>query len=252
MVVPEGFELLDLHNHTHHSYDSVNRLEDYAAAHAAGVFDVLAITDHNVITGALELAREAPFPVIVGQELDTADGELIGLFLHEAVPPGLSAFESAVRIREQNGLVYLQHPFYRLIRHRLSRATIDALLTRGLVDVVEVANGGPFTARANERALRWAETAGVPQGAGSDAHEPPDIGTCVVAVPPGPLDAASLRERLRAGAVVDRRRASLAIVATKTRLRLLPSVSGRLRGQPRRSRLPDQPHPGSDPGIGQT
>jgi predicted metal-dependent phosphoesterase TrpH len=241
MAVPEWFELLDLHNHTYHSYDSVNRLEDYAAAHATGRFDVLAVTDHNVVTGALELAREAPFPVIVGQELDTADGELIGLFLQEAVPPGLSVFETARQIREQEGLVYLQHPFYRLIRHRLARATIDALLARRLVDIVEVVNGGPFAARANERALRWAEAAGVPQGAGSDAHEPPDIGTCVVAVPPGPLEAATLPERLRAGIVVDRRRGSLAILGTKTRLLFLPSVGGRLRRRPRRSRLPAPP-----------
>jgi predicted metal-dependent phosphoesterase TrpH len=238
ITVPDGFELLDLHNHTHHSYDAVNRLEDYAAAHAARRFDVLAITDHNVITGALELAREAPFPVIVGQEVDTADGELIGLFLQEAVPPGLSVFETARRIRGQGGLVYLQHPFYRLIRYRLSADTIDALFSRGLVDIVEVANGGPFAARANERALRWAESTGLPQGAGSDAHEPPDIGTCVVAVPPGPLEAAALPERLRAGTVVDRRRGSLAIVATKTRLRFLPAIEGRVRRRPRRSRLP--------------
>jgi predicted metal-dependent phosphoesterase TrpH len=241
MTVPEGFELLDLHNHTHRSYDAVNRLEDYAAARAAGRFDVLAITDHNVITGALELAREAPFPVIVGQELDTADGELIGLFLEEAVPPGLSVFETARRIREQGGLVYLQHPFYRLIRYQLSSATIDALVARDLVDIVEVANGGPFATRANALALRWAEARGVPQGAGSDAHEPPDIGTCLVAVPPGPLDAATLPERLRAGVIVDRRRGSLAILATKTRLRLLPAVEGRLRRRPRRSRLPEPP-----------
>jgi predicted metal-dependent phosphoesterase TrpH len=241
MDVPSGYELFDLHNHTHRSYDACNRLEDYAAAHAAGRFDVLAITDHNVVEGAFELARDAPFPVIVGEELDTADGELIGLFLQEGVPAGLPALETARRIRAQGGLVYLQHPFYRLIRHQLGRGTMEALLNAGLLDVVEVANGGPFTTRANERAQRWAAAKGLPQAAGSDAHEPPDIGTCLVAVPAGPLEAATLPERLRSGVIVDRRRRSLSIVATKTRLRLLPAIEGRIRGSPRRSRLPEGP-----------
>ena len=237
MAVPEGFVLLDLHNHTHYSYDSINRLEDYARAHEAGRFDVLAVTDHNVIDGALELARDAPFPVIVGLEIDSRDGELIGLFLHEAVPPGLPAVETARRIRAQGGLVYLQHPFYRFVRYPLRRAAMEDLVRRELVDVVEVANGGPFTTRANSRALRWALARGLPQGAGSDAHEPPDIGTCVVAVPPGPLEAASLPGRLRSGIVLDRRRSSFAVLATKTRLRFLPAIGGRLRRRPRRSRL---------------
>lgn len=237
MTAPEGFELLDLHNHTDASYDAVNRLEDYERAHAEGRLHVLAITDHNRIKGALDLAARASFPVIVGEEIDTAEGELIGLFLRERVPAGLSLVETVEKIRAQGGIVYLQHPFYRLVRHPIRKLTIEELAAKGLVDVVEVANGGPFTGRANLRAAAWAAAKGLPAGAGSDAHEPPDVGRCVVAVPPGPLDAASLPGRLREGIVIDRRRNSFAILATKARLRAVPSVVGRLRGAPRRQRL---------------
>src|SRR6185437_7604547 len=90
-VTAPGRQLLDLHNHTHHSYDAQIRPADYQRAHAAGLVDVLAITHHNTIAGALELRERASFPVIVGQEIDTADGELIGLFLEEPVAAGLPA-----------------------------------------------------------------------------------------------------------------------------------------------------------------
>src|SRR6185437_12977216 len=116
---------------------------------------------------------------------DTADGELIGLFLEEPVPAGLPAIETAERIRAQGGLVYLQHPFYRLVRSRMRDTVREELRGRGLLDVVESANGGPFTAAANARALAWARACGLPHTAASDAHEPSMIGTCLVSAPAG-------------------------------------------------------------------
>jgi predicted metal-dependent phosphoesterase TrpH len=196
---------LDLHNHTHRSYDAQNRPADYEPAHAAGLIDVIAITDHNTITGALELRERVTFPVIVGQEIDTADGELIGLFLTEPVPAGLPAVETAERIRAQGGLVYLQHPFYRLVRGRMRDTARENLRGRGLIDVVEAANGGPLTAAANARALAWARACSLPHAASSDAHEPFAIGTCLQLVTAGPVDAASLPGLLRAGTMIDHR-----------------------------------------------
>ncbi len=99
MTPPVGRQLLDLHNHSDRSYDASNTLADYERAHAAGRFDVVAITDHNRIDGALAFAAAASFPVIVGMEIDTAEGELIGLFLEETIPTGLPASETAERIR---------------------------------------------------------------------------------------------------------------------------------------------------------
>ena len=90
-----GLTLVDLHNHTFHSYDAQNRLSDYERAHDRGRFDVVAITDHNTIAGALRFRERASFPVIVGQEIDTADGELIGLYLDEPVAAGVPAIETA-------------------------------------------------------------------------------------------------------------------------------------------------------------
>jgi predicted metal-dependent phosphoesterase TrpH len=237
-AVPHGWELYDLHNHSDRSYDAVNRLEDYERAHAAGRFHVLGITDHNRIDGARDLAARASFPVVVGMEIDTADGELIGLFLHDAVPLRLAAVETAERIRSQGGLVYLQHPFYPLIRQPLSADVRDELAARGLIDIVEVRNGGPFTGRSDARALAWAQAQKLPGAAGSDAHEPPDIGQCVTAMPPGAPDPASLVERLRHGLIVDRHRRSVLQIATKARHRFFAEIPRRLRQEPRKRRYP--------------
>jgi predicted metal-dependent phosphoesterase TrpH len=121
------------------------------------------------------------------------------------VPPGLPALETAERIRAQAGLVYLQHPFYRLVRGRMRDAAREELRGRGLIDVVEAVNGGPLTGPANARALAWARACGLPRAASSDAHEPFAIGTCLTLVPEGPVDAASLPGLLRAGRMIDRR-----------------------------------------------
>jgi predicted metal-dependent phosphoesterase TrpH len=214
-VAAPGRLLVDLHNHTFHSYDAQNRLADYERAHRQGRIDVVAITDHNTIAGALELRAQATFPVIVGQEIDTADGELIGLFLEAPVPAGLPAAETAERIRAQGGLVYLQHPFYRIVRGRMRAQAREDLRGRGLVDVVEAANGGPLAAADNARALAWARACGLPHAASSDAHEPAAIGTCVSSIPAAAVTAASLPGLLRAGTTVDRRPPAAVALARK-------------------------------------
>jgi PHP domain-containing protein len=91
----------------------------------------------------------------------------------------------------------------------------EELRGRGLLDVVESANGGPFTAVANARALAWARASGVPHTASSDAHEAAMIGTCLVSAPAGPVDAASLPALLRAAAPVDRRPSAATALAVK-------------------------------------
>ena len=236
MTAP-GRQLVDLHNHTHHSYDARIHPADYERAHAAGLVDVLAITDHNTITGALELRERASFPVIVGQEIDTADGELIGLFLEEPVPAGLPAIETAERIRAaQGGVVYLQHPFYRLVRGRMRDTVREELRGRGLLDIVEAANGGPFTAAANARALTWARASGLPHTASSDAHEASMIGTCLVSAPAGPVDAASLPALLRSATPVDRRTSAATALTVKAAGRIGTALRVAAGGEPMRRR----------------
>ena len=92
----------------------------------------------------MDFRERASFQVIVGEEIDTSDGELIGLFLEAAVPVGLTAIETAEHIHAQGGLVYLQHPFYRLTGGRLQPAAREQLRARGLLDIVEARNGGPL------------------------------------------------------------------------------------------------------------
>ena len=230
-TVPTDWQLLDLHNHTHRSYDARNRLRDYERAHAAGRFHVLAITEHNRIDGAIELASAANFPVIVGQEIDTSGGELIGLFLEEELDRDRPLDETARAIRAQGGLVYLPHPFYRLIRNRVTEPAREQLVEAGLVDIVEVANGGPFTRRANELARDWALARDLPAAAGSDAHEPDDIGTCVCAVPPDPVSATALPELLRQGRIIVRGRSVVLQLTAKVRTRAGGFLHGLSRGQ---------------------
>jgi predicted metal-dependent phosphoesterase TrpH len=229
---------VDLHNHTHHSYDAHLRPSDYRRAHAAGLIDVVAITDHNTITGALELREQVPFPVIVGQEIDTADGELIGLFLTAPVPAGLPALETAERIRAQGGLVYLQHPFYRLVRGRMADAAREELRGRGLIDIVEAVNGGPLTGAANARALAWARACDLPHTASSDAHEPLALGTCVQLVPAGPVDAATLPGLLRAGRTIDGRPPAGLAFGVKAAGRVAKAIRVTAGREPLRRRIP--------------
>jgi predicted metal-dependent phosphoesterase TrpH len=229
---------VDLHNHTHHSYDAQLRPSDYRRAHEAGLIDVVAITDHNTITGALELREQVSFPVIVGQEIDTADGELIGLFLTEPVAAGLPARETAERIRAQGGLVYLQHPFYRLVRGRMRATAREELRGRGLIDIVEAVNGGPLTGAANARALAWARACDLPHTASSDAHEPLGIGTCVHLVPPGPVDAVTLPGLLRAGRMIDARPPAALAFGVKAAGRVVTAIRVTAGREPLRRRHP--------------
>jgi len=117
---------------------------------------------------------------VVGEEVMTRDGELIGLFLSEAIAPGLPAMEAAERIKSQGGVVYLEHPYDPFRRH-LSEAAIETL--SGMIDVVEVWNG-KSDQQINQKAVQLSEILGAAQGAGSDAHTLQDIGSLYVELEP--------------------------------------------------------------------
>jgi len=171
----------DLHLHTSWSHDcstEVDELLDQAEAQGLGA---IAVTDHNVLGGALEAverARGRPLVVIPGEEVKTADqGEVIGLFLREEIPRGLSFAETVSAIRAQGGLVYLPHPFDRL--HAVpSPATLHRHLAE--IDVLEVYNARLLFEAYNEEALRFARKYNLRPGAGSDAHVLAGVGTGAV------------------------------------------------------------------------
>jgi predicted metal-dependent phosphoesterase TrpH len=133
------------------------------------------VTDHDTIAGALEL-REAGVKVVIGEEIMTTDGELIGLFLGEEIPAGLPARETVRRIKAQGGLVYLEHP-YDVFRRRLSEEAIEDLAD--MIDIVEVWNGRSDQ-QINESAKQLCEVLGAAAGAGSDAHSLAEIGAVQV------------------------------------------------------------------------
>jgi predicted metal-dependent phosphoesterase TrpH/glycosyltransferase involved in cell wall biosynthesis len=174
------FVLADLHMHTDHSHDCavpVPALLDHAERIGLGA---IAITDHNVFSGAqqaVELARSRDLIVIPGEEVKTDSGEVIGLFLREEIPRGMSMGETIAAIREQGGVVYLPHPFDRL--HTIPDATT---LHRHLaeIDVFEVFNARLLFETMNDEALRFARKYNLTMGAGSDAHVLQGVGTGIV------------------------------------------------------------------------
>jgi predicted metal-dependent phosphoesterase TrpH len=166
---------VDMHVHSSASHDCVVAPELVARRCRSLGLGPVVLTDHGTVDGARRLAQLGR-ACVMGEEILTADGDLIGLFLDEAIPQGLSAGETVDRIRAQGGLVYLGHP-YDVWRRRLSDQALERVADR--VDIVEVHNGRA-DARANERAQDLCEILDVPAGAGSDAHTLPEIGSVYV------------------------------------------------------------------------
>jgi predicted metal-dependent phosphoesterase TrpH len=191
---------MDLHSHTMWSGDSTTTPDEVEQAVRESGLDVLCITDHHAIRGAEELAERLACRVVVGEEMRTHAGEIIGLFLTERIPFGLSARDTAKAIRDQGGVVYVPHPFDPM-RRNISRAALDDLTEHGLVDALEVFNAKTSLAHLNDEALAYAAAHGLAAGAGSDAHVPDALGAAYVDLPDftGPAD---FVQALRQGVVV--------------------------------------------------
>jgi hypothetical protein len=169
---------VDLHMHTDHSHDCETPVEVLLAAAKEAGLGAIAVTDHNEISGALE-AREkaaaANMKVIVGEEVKTANqGEVIGLFIEEKIPRGLTLEETVAEIKRQGGLVYVPHPFDRM--H--SVPDYEHLLTiLDDVDAIEVFNPRVAIGSFNEEAVRFAAKYRLIAGAGSDSHVAQGLGS---------------------------------------------------------------------------
>ncbi len=170
--------IADLHMHTSWSHDCSTdpaELVDHAVGEGLGA---IAVTDHNVFGGALETldcAEGRDLIVIPGEEVKTdGQGEVIGLFLQQEIPRGLSFADTVAAIREQDGIVYIPHPFDRL--HAIpDPRTLHRHLTD--VDVLEVYNARLLFEAYNDEALRFARKYDLTMGAGSDAHVLQGVGT---------------------------------------------------------------------------
>jgi predicted metal-dependent phosphoesterase TrpH len=168
----------DLHVHTHYSHDSLLKPEHLVEACLRKGINCIAVTDHNEIEGARAVKRMAPFTVIIGEEIRTAEGEVTGLFLKERIPPFLSAEETVKRIKAQKGLVYIPHPFAAGVAMRLKRNVLERLL--GYVDIIEGWNSRGILRTDDMKAQAFARMHRLPFAAGSDAHTRFEIGRAYV------------------------------------------------------------------------
>jgi len=167
---------VDLHMHTDHSPDCATPVEVLLATAKQEGFGAIAITDHNEVSGALEAVAKADgIKVIVGEEVKTAtQGEVIGLFLRERIPRGLSLEETVVEIRRQGGLVYVPHPFDRM--HTVPGYE-HLLPILEQIDAIEVFNPRVAIGSFNEEAARFAAKYRLIAAAGSDAHVAAGLGS---------------------------------------------------------------------------
>ena len=184
-VAPRRSSLIrvDCHLHTALSGDAVTTIDELAERVEQEQLDVVCITDHNVTAAAVTAGeRGIGARIIVGEEIRTQDGDVIGLFLTERVPYVLPLAEAIARISEQGGLVYLPHPFDPG-RSTLNPVISDRLCAAGIADIVEVFNAKIDDQEFNRRAGELAARYDLPGGAGSDAHDPEGIGASYLEMP---------------------------------------------------------------------
>jgi len=189
LVAPAGRVRVDCHLHTVASGDAVLTLEELAERAKQTGLDVVCITDHNVTTAAVQATeRDLGVRIVVGEEIRTPDGDVIGLFLTERIPYVLPLAEVISRIKAQHGLVYVPHPFD-LARSSLGRV-LPGLCAEDAVDIVEVFNAKISNPALNQQAADLAARFALPGGAGSDAHDAPGVGAAYLEMPDfdGPAD----------------------------------------------------------------
>ncbi|HVF69881.1 MAG TPA: PHP domain-containing protein [Xanthomonadales bacterium] len=186
---------VDLHTHSIISYDGGITKKQYTRLLDKGVLDCIAITDHNETSFARVLNSELGDKIIVGEEVKTTDGDIIGLFLKRTIPPGLSAVETVSEIKKDGGLVYIPHPFEK-IRDSLQEEDLMKIINQ--VDIIEVFNGRGVWRGQPDKAAEVAFTHKAAMASSSDAHCLPGIRTAYSLISKFP-DRGSLRELLQKG-----------------------------------------------------
>lgn len=156
-----------IHLHTNYSHDSNRSPEALVRAAAREGIDCLAITDHDEIDGALAARDLGLMRVIVGQEVSTRDGHLIGLFLHRRISPGLSAEQTIDNIHDQGGLALAPHPYCTLCDSSLG-AALPRIVDR--LDAIEIHNAQNPLPWQDARARAFAAANGLVEYVGADAH----------------------------------------------------------------------------------
>ncbi len=171
---------IDLHTHSVNSPDGGITPEQYAAALDSNLLDMVAVTDHNQVDFALGLQQQLGERIIVGEEIMTTSGEIIGLYLKQLIRPGLAPQETIQHIKDQGGLVYVPHPF-ESVRHGLHPSVLEELADQ--IDIIEVCNGRAFLQNRSAQAVIWGKLNRVIGAASSDAHGARGLGKTYTRVP---------------------------------------------------------------------
>ena len=171
----------DLHIHTTYSMDCNTPPEKVIRRCLETGINCIAVADHGTIEGALKLQDIAPFTVIVAEEILTPYGEIMGMFLKEGIPSGLSVEQTIAHIREQDGLVCIPHPF-ELFRHSAFNSRVLETIVKQ-IDIIEAFNSRTPLLRSSAKADMFAKKYGIAKSAGSDAHTTSEIGNAYVEMP---------------------------------------------------------------------
>lgn len=173
---------VELHSHTLWSKDCVVPFERILALCDQRGIDKIAITDHNTADGALLLRALAPERIIVGEEIMTTQGELLGYFLQESIPPMLSPEETIRRLRAQGAAISVSHPFDRLRKGAWDESDLLRIIDQ--VDAIETFNARCLYPEDNARALAFAQQHKLRGTIGSDAHSRPEYGRALTVLRP--------------------------------------------------------------------
>jgi predicted metal-dependent phosphoesterase TrpH len=234
-----GRAFIDLHCHTSASFDSLAAPAAVVRTAAARGLTHLAITDHDRIDGALEARAAAkaeglPLSVIIGQEIRTTDGDMIGVFLAEPIEPGLSPAAAIAAVRGQGGLIGIAHPFDRfrgsLGRDEAGAAAFEAIA--GQVDWIEAWNARLMFGDGNARAAALATRLGIPGVAVSDAHTTLEVGVAATVLEGDPSTPEGLKAALAHLGNLVTGRASAYVRLIGPAAKLVQRARGRGRAQP--------------------
>jgi len=171
----------DLHIHSRYSVDCNMPLEKIIERCGEVGVNCIALCDHGTAEGALRMREIAPFKVIVAEEILTPYGEIMGMFLEETIPSGVSVAEAISRIKAQGGLVCIPHPFDTFRHSALRRQVIEEIADQ--IDIIEVLNARGILSRDAAKAEAFAAKHGIIRSAGSDAHTAREIGNAYVEMP---------------------------------------------------------------------
>ena len=168
----------DFHIHTKYSMDCHNELEDIVKRCQKLGLTCIAIADHDAVEGGLELQKIAPFKVIVAEEVQTYNGEVMGMFLKKRIASGIPLQQAIAAIKEQGGLVNIPHPFDPMRGLRLNAEEFNKFAPQ--IDLIEVFNARVPTTQTNTKAVNFAKEHNLPGTAGSDSHSILELGSVAV------------------------------------------------------------------------